>query len=299
MRFQLSPDAPHFDLLAWTQIPVPNASDPEATAGRTMTGANCYQYAIAGSQPDGRNNVYTDPREPITNPGTLGHLALGGAYTPQDILEHSAADGLILASTEELPDMPGHFAVPPPRPGYYVVGIYHKDRITEDGDREIDFHYVRQDRDGGWSEKAGSSPLSEVSRFLEPAADGGYQPLPVRHGEPTGNNFYTFAGYAYVPREGIDAGWEKAIGPEMIQARDNYTTSPVVNDFVAFLGDLYREGNEQQRQRVAEEVKKIRDTLNSRYGDGIGTSFMHMMLNDIGVPFPTATAVQAPDLQQR
>jgi hypothetical protein len=71
-----------------------------------------------------------------------------------------------------------------------------------------DYHFIRQDSDGGWSHKPGQGMSVQVSRFLEPNANGSYRLLPSKFGE---NKDYKFAGYAYVPKEGIDAGPEQPL----------------------------------------------------------------------------------------
>lgn len=115
---------------------------------------------------------------------------------PQDSRErlvHALSlDGIEVLSSEHLP---------PAQPGKYVVGIY-----LHEG---ADFHFVREDRDGGWSDKYGVGDI--VQRVREPSPDGVLQPLPQRFGLTD----YYLVGYAYAPQEGINLGPEHAVAASL------------------------------------------------------------------------------------
>jgi hypothetical protein len=294
MRFPTNPSAPHFDPRAWTERPAPSQNDPEATEGMSLTGANCYQYALAGSNPDGTNRVF---HEAIPHPG---HLA-GELYnihtpefTPQVLLELIRMDGLDTVEPVELTEQPGHYSVPSARPGYYLVGIYHKNITDIDGNQSRDFHLTRQDRDGGWSGKAGHSQTSEVARFLEPAEDGGYRPLPRFDGDMQRGDFYTFAGYAYVPERGIDAGLEHPIHSVLVHARDNKQSAEGVEAMLRAQAMAYRDGNENEKATIIDNIRRIGETIRMKYGDSIAQTFIDMADNqlDIIAPLPRNPAPQ-------
>lgn len=162
------------------------AFSPEAWNKVDLDGANCYQYAFAGSLPDGSNHVYS---EAFPMPGDFsGKTGLRPQDSEANLANALRLDGIQILSKENLP---------PSMPGNYVVGIY-----LHEG---ADFHFVRMDRDGGWSDKYGVG--SPVERFIKPSDDGTPQPLPPRFGLTD----YYLVGYAYAPEAGINLGPEKAI----------------------------------------------------------------------------------------
>lgn len=195
-----NPNAPRFAPDDWNK----NAKKVTLPNGKEIlivNGANCYQYAFAGSAPDGSNNVYFEPSTP--NPGET--YALEGIrqsktdHTPSGILNGVSADRIQFAGGRQ-------DQVPPPIPGHYVVGIY-----LHEGE---DYHFVRQDADGGWSSKEGIS--IPVTRYMEPNPDGSYKPLTPRFGEGD----YTFVGYVYAPKEGRGLGPKVAIAKSLQEHPD-------------------------------------------------------------------------------
>ncbi len=198
-RFPANPDAPKFTPELWKR----------KTGDSVM--ANCIAYAYSGSNPDGRNAV-VDEAAP-----QLGYTAGYLAVTPEmlsekELPELMQKEGLVWVGKKAAKSEPNRFEVPPVKPGYYVVGLYlvktPEGNISDTGGAVYDYHFVRQDADGGWSEKMAGA---HVSRAFEPAKDGGYQALPNDHLEG-----YRFAGYGYVPKHGIDAGIEPRLIPSIL-----------------------------------------------------------------------------------
>lgn len=207
-------DAPAFTPDAWNKDFV-NAD---------LWGSNCYQYAAAGSKPDGSNQVFN---EAIPNPGELGGYKLtkdskNPVTETNRVFQGLEADGiksLQTTSSELPPKKDNHYLI-----GVYVAGNWH------------DFHFVRQDSDGGWSHKPGTG--APIERLREPNANGSYAPLPQNYGD------YTLVGYGYVPQKGIDLGPEKLLRDDIHNCKDVHE-------------DFYNKGKESY---------KLYDTLINKYG---------------------------------
>jgi hypothetical protein len=171
------------------------APDAWNAPGVNPQGANCYQYAFAGSAPDGSNRVY-DEAFPI--PGDFsGKTGLRPQDSPQNLTTALALDGITVLAGG---------AFPPEKEGMYLVGVY-----LHAGE---DVHFVRQDRDGGWSDKYGVG--GKVDRWIPPEKAAALDGLPERFGLSD----YTLVGYAYAPREGINLGPEKAIAQNLQRQPD-------------------------------------------------------------------------------
>lgn len=203
-RYPANPDAPRFEPQYWV-----DSTRTTPLGGRPLSvAANCYQYALAGSHADGSNKIYNEPTPSPGDRAGMYDLWLTQGKTSveryQQLLE---ADGIGWAAgyRSGLDSQP----IPAAKPGHYLVGVYLKDG---------DYHFVRQDRDGGWSEKPGADDQTHVRRFLEPAEDGGYKELPNEH------SGYRFAGYAYVPKQGVDGGLEHFFQKSLVEHAANGKT---------------------------------------------------------------------------
>lgn len=228
--------------------PAANPSAPAFEPGRwndpslDPAGSNCYQYALGGSEADGSNKLYN---ESIPNPGMLaGYYEQGNDFTnPTGMANRLMLDGLTVASTTQVPTAP---------PGYYVAGFYLSQPTADN--RMGDFHWVRQDRDGGWSEKTGTNGI--VQRVLEPAADGTYQPLP-----PTLRG-YQLVGYVLVPERGIDLGIEQSM---VRWLRDDPSAVQRYIDTMT-MGDVNRIRDTLTR-KYPESAPAFRDAIEAFYTD--------------------------------
>lgn len=195
-RFPANPDAPQFTPELWKREDGSSVS------------ANCIAYAYSGSKTDG-TNIVSDESLPQLG-YTAGYLTLSPDLLTEKGLEWlMEREGVEWAGKKPLKDNPNAFEVPPAKSGHYLIGLYlHKDSAIG---KSFDFHFVRQDADGGWSEKMASDP---IERAFPPAKDGGYQPLINDH-----LRHYYFAGYGYIPKSGIDAGIEEGIIPSMLMEK--------------------------------------------------------------------------------
>lgn len=198
-KYPANPDAPQFTPELWKR-----------KNGDSVL-ANCIAYAYSGSKPDGSNIISDESVPQLGN--TAGYLGIDTNMVNQKNLpELMRKEGLIWAGKRPLKSDPNKFEVPPIKPGYYVVGLYleppPKGKIPKGEQVSFGYHFMRQDADGGWSEKMASD---HVQRAFEPSEDGGYRPLT--------NNYlkgYHFAGYGYIPKHGIDAGIEENIIPGIL-----------------------------------------------------------------------------------
>ncbi len=200
-RYPANADAPKFTPEVWTR------------ADGNPISANGIAYAYAGSNPDGSNVVSGEPALQLGN--TAGYLQLYPDMINENNLPHLLqAEGLIWAGKKPLKSDSNQFEVPPSKSGYYLVGIYTPSQLSGylQVGKPIDFAFpiIRQDSDGGWSEKMGAD---FVRRVWEPDSSGGYRPLNNHHIKN-----YQFAGYAYVPKHGIEGGIQQKLIPEILYA---------------------------------------------------------------------------------
>lgn len=84
------------------------------------------------------------------------------------------------------------------REGFYRVALYTRpiDKDVTQPVEAMDYHYIRQNRDGGWSHKFGSFPVNNLD----------YAGKPIRHPEKADMGAYRFIGYFLVPQGGLDVG---------------------------------------------------------------------------------------------
>lgn len=150
----------------------------EATRG-VQYRTNCYAYAV--DSPRGH------PPGWKASPGHKGGLGIAGKehFTAdgQELLRRAQADGLLPAGTQ-----------PARRPGYYLVALF-----VIPGD---DYHFIRQDRDGTWSGKAGEEEATNLDFADRIITD------------PRTADFweYRFVTFLYVPKGGLDVTPPPAAG---------------------------------------------------------------------------------------
>jgi hypothetical protein len=249
-----NPAAPKFTPNEWIL-------DETGDRGQSLAVAsNCYQYAIAGSNPDGSNRVF---EEAIPNPGeTSGTLfSLDTTADPKKFIKALEADGLKWAGKPKdtnplaaISEVIGYSPTPPAMRGHYLVGVYIENlRTAENPAGTIDYHFVRQDADGGWSDKGGQGREVYVKRLIEPPTNGETPPLPEIYAMDTAGtrSNYRLMGYAYVPEQGIDAGLEAPI-KEVIQE----SIAKTEDGCHANLAGLFNSKDQNEIKNLAITLKK-------------------------------------------
>lgn len=169
-------------------------------------GANCFRYAFAGSNHDGSNKIVKAPTEPGETSGYKLLVDDKVGIDPGRLVTALHYDGIEFA--------PKSAGMPQEKEGHYVVGIYlgiYKDK--QHPEREYpDYHFVRQDADGGLSSKAGIA--IPVERFVEPPADGTVAKFPEKFYDK-----YHLIGYAYAPKEGVKLGIEESVAIDIVNCK--------------------------------------------------------------------------------
>ncbi|MFM9889512.1 MAG: hypothetical protein ACKVOE_02545 [Rickettsiales bacterium] len=224
---KLTSDAPQFTPDAWNNPAI------------DKDGSNCFQYAFGGSKPDGSNQVYD---EFVPDPGMKSGLINHGNLLRWDsagLINSVRADGFELHPPTKLPVSP---------PGSYVVGMYFSEGH--------DYHWVRQDADGGWSEKPGKG--TTVQRYIKPSEDGQYQALPERYH----NTNYVLKGYVIVPKEGVDLGIEGFLAKKL---RDGSATKVEAGKELSFVEDIIQ-------AYPSSAIPQLAKTLHAKYPD-VATKF--------------------------
>lgn len=154
--------------------------------------ANCYTYAmndmdrysLGGDRPGQRADHFF-------NSSSFSDFK---AYK-QQLLEAVEADGAIIAGSNA-----------PPLEGYYRVGVYARPPSTEGktGDNSLmDYHFVRENSDGTWSQKQGFNPVTGRPGLVTNKDDHGEiitDPQKATLGR------YEFVSFVYVPEGGLDVG---------------------------------------------------------------------------------------------
>ncbi len=156
--------------------------------------SNCYTYAmndkdgldsphksVGGDSPGERiNEALVDDKDKANN-------AKDYAGYKKALLEGVLADGAVDGGADA-----GQKA------GYYRVAVYAM-RTPEGSPSSVptfDMHFVRENRDGGWSHKPGSERVTDKDKDGKPIAD----PKTANLGG------YDFMTYVYVPEGGLDVG---------------------------------------------------------------------------------------------
>lgn len=121
---------------------------------------NCYNYAC-----DVATNSFAQP-------GRKHGLLLGEGWTPEDVATGAKADGLIEISREPLTQEQMAEKAKELPPGHFVALLM----SAPDNNAQWpgDYHWVRQDEDGSWSQKDGTDQVTNFDYaghpILEPSA---------------------------------------------------------------------------------------------------------------------------------
>lgn len=104
--------------------------------------------------------------------------------------------------------------------GYYRVAVYAK-KSPEGSPSSVpnfDMHFVRENRDGGWSHKPGSMPVTDKD------SNG----VPITDPKTADVGGYDFLGYVQVPEGGLDVGrrYEPVSKPGSIRLEEQRKTAP-------------------------------------------------------------------------
>lgn len=144
--------------------------------------ANCLVYAM-NDHPD----------SPAKTPGHAGERprSKDNAKDPDTYRSALMADVVADGAIDGGPDAK-------PREGYYRVAVYSMYNPTPKGDNDnvFDMHFVRENRDGGWSHKFGSNPVTTKDKSGNDIVD----PVTADLGP------YRFLSYVYVPEGGLAVG---------------------------------------------------------------------------------------------
>lgn len=102
-------------------------------------------------------------------------------------------------------------------------------------DEGKDYHFIRQDQEGTWSQKFGTSSLPSI------VTDTSGKPVSklsaiISHESQLGRQYH-LAQYFYVPKGGIDVGYDATFAKH-IKAGDMETFCKAAN----ILRDFYRDG---------------------------------------------------------
>ena len=203
---------------------------PELWHGRDVLD-NCYDYAVGGPAHGRDDSAFTVPGQTQL---IADYDRLIKVMDDNIARELNEADGLVFAgSGPELPPArDGHYLVAmylaPAELDMQQGMSYREVRLSQfvsnyaqanpsdsadvpaeliqevnqalDMVTNVDYHYVRQDADGSWSQKLGASA---PSIFQE---DAGAVPSKVTMSETLYERTYVLSGYYYVPEGGIDVG---------------------------------------------------------------------------------------------
>ncbi len=227
-------DAPKFD-------PKPYETSPSTPLGGPED--NCYDYAV---EPAGKIDWL------IANPGETHmdlSLQVGRNITAKHVTDLVVKDGLT----------PAGATLPADKPGFYVVGLY-----VAHGK---DYHFIRQDAGGTWSQKIGSASLPSL------VTDNKNKPVSTPPAsltlsppeEPQNAKTYTLAQFFYVPKGGLKLGIQKGI----VDA----TALKGVDGFCQAVNTLRNVFIDEKRKENPNAGKNIGAELDSLY---YNTRFIHV-----------------------
>lgn len=154
--------------------------------------ANCYSYAM---------NDMDRYRRGGDSPGEHGSYNFSSASETdydtykRELLRAVEADGAMIGGTEAEPIA-----------GYYRVAVYarppHDDPKVRGDNPAMDYHFVRENGDGTWSQKLGASPKTG-SGIVTNLDDNGKV---ITDPRTAALGRYEFLSYVYVPEGGLDVG---------------------------------------------------------------------------------------------
>lgn len=186
------PNAPELDIQEWNANRSLLGDWIAAQTGYFAEGrslayhTNCYEFAVNANNFKDRGG---------DNPGDVAGVSIDdlienkGLSYESAIIHGATVDGL----TPFIED-----GLPPHKEGYYPVALFIKDK----GNDQQDFHWLRANQDGTWSETPGHGAI-KLSR------DWKGDPITEPHSALRGAEImssYEFSMYFYVPEEGIKTG---------------------------------------------------------------------------------------------
>lgn len=154
---------------------------------------NCYAFATSGPEGPPRENL------PMI-PGVIGGKAISN-FSPKELRDSLIRrDGLIPATSPSPNDLP------PAMKGYYLVAAVVDNRPSID---RKDYHFYKQDKDGGWTHKPKNYEVSRVDAsgniIKNPLlADRDYRKV-LRGDFYFDRNYTDFVGFFYAPNEGLSS----------------------------------------------------------------------------------------------
>lgn len=177
---------------------------------------NCYNYAVSGTRIL-KDPAYSDPGQVhgdlIISFGTNSGLYIREpAKYANDLIALSVQDGLTLAGKRGDASL-----LPPHKEGHYLVALYVTTNVKSPHD--LDYHWIRRDAEGGWSEKIGELPVQKV-RDVWVTREGTYDthrlaPAYMHESDKDPTHKYQFVQYFYVPEQGIEVGFHATINQKV------------------------------------------------------------------------------------
>ncbi len=186
--------------------------------------ATCYTYAMNDN--DGIDSWWAGDSG---RPGSRAAVdqAMNEAENARDypafqkaVMKGLVADGASDAGPDALP-----------KEGYYRVAVYTLYNDKPSGDSGLyDYHFVRENQEGGWSHKFGTTPVTDLDRDGKKIED----PKTANLGR------YQFIGFVYVPEGGLDVGspHEPKTKPGSIEAKKYETSAAQIPDMDAMTAQV-------------------------------------------------------------
>jgi len=157
---------------------------------------NCYNYAC-----DVATNSFAQP-------GRKHGLQLHSDFTPQQVSQGAQMDGLLEISTQPMTAEQMDEKAKELPPGHFVALLYSKP--DQAAGWPGDYHWVRRDENGTWSQKDGTDQVTNFDYAGHPILDPAASNWTVNEGPMTSDNNadvvinYKFYNIMYVPDGKID-----------------------------------------------------------------------------------------------
>jgi len=174
------PSAPSYDPSKWDKVHVAALEKKLGPLVSPLT-PNCYAYAVNAATFDGPGNSLGWNKNQLLPPRDLQDVQSA-------VIAGAKFDGLEFVGKNR----------PPPKPGTYLIAFYKCPRVDDSDAGAANFHFVRQDSDGGWSHKPGSLPPRRTDWFGRKITDPATADLRLSSGRK-----YEFVGFFRVPERGL------------------------------------------------------------------------------------------------